>query len=614
MINVIGPDVSFYQDDPDTSRQIDFVVMEQAGAGYVIIRAGQNLWVDPDFAFNWQKARDAGLPRGSYWFYDSRAEPKRQAELWVNQFGNDFGELPLFADFEERYEGIYKGWQNWKIFLNRLRELLPASKEIGIYTAYYYWVDYGKVPLTEMDYFHQYPLWIANYTTGGQPLIPAPWKSWEWLFWQFTDKGDGKRWGVESAGIDLNYFNGDAAAFARRFPTVPAPPPPPDGSPPEQNIHLELRPGVMYHELFRFNCWVYAVVLNPRVGHFELTKPIILKTVSRVAQETGAYIVVNGGAFVESSGRPIGLYVREGIYYSSQSEWEPFFHVTQDNIPSVKMSDVPGAKWNAVAGKRIIVENGAICPRQSNAWYIPEPRTLYGTIPDGRVVLCVIDGRQDNGITGYTEGMTLFDGARIMIELDCQTALDEDGGGSSDLVIDGIVTNSPIDGGIPGNERLVGTHTLFFVEGDTPPVPEPPPSGDTMYQGINETIRTLSARSGHDAYYSTVRSLSPGKMAKGDRKYEPASDVYRIVDGKNTLVNKAGDKWLHVTEMQNESGVYVTVDLWMAEIHLGNHYLTVTGEPTPPPEPPAETMDAEFILRADDGIIIEHWKGPLTKQ
>ncbi len=45
MATVIGPDVSFYQDNPGTSRQIDFTKMKES-AGYVIIRAGQNLWID----------------------------------------------------------------------------------------------------------------------------------------------------------------------------------------------------------------------------------------------------------------------------------------------------------------------------------------------------------------------------------------------------------------------------------------------------------------------------------------------------------------------------------------------------------------------------------------
>ena len=57
--------------------------------------------------------------------------------------------------------------------------------------------------------------------------MPKPWTANEWLFWQFTDRGDGKLYGVESSRIDLNYFNGDLAAFQQRFKLSTTPPPPP---------------------------------------------------------------------------------------------------------------------------------------------------------------------------------------------------------------------------------------------------------------------------------------------------------------------------------------------------------------------------------------------------
>jgi len=243
MANVIGPDVSFYQDDPETPQGIDFVKM-RASAGYVIIRAGQNSWVDSDFKVNWREAKLAGLPRGSYWFYDSRTEPKKQAELWVQQFGGDFGELPLFADFEEAYGGAYKGWRNWYTFLERLKTLV-GGHEIAIYTAYYYWRDNAPnatTQTTNLNYFKQYPLWIANYSTT-EPLVPLPWKKGEWLFWQYTEVGDGKLYGVESKGIDLNYFNGDLAAFRARFNLSDTPIPDPDPDPlPDEDTPT----GIMY--------------------------------------------------------------------------------------------------------------------------------------------------------------------------------------------------------------------------------------------------------------------------------------------------------------------------------------------------------------------------------
>jgi len=241
MGNAIGPDVSFYQDDPDTPEQINFAKMKQA-ADYVIIRTGQNLWPDPDFQYNWSEAKKAGLPRGTYWYYDSRADPKRQAELWVELMGDDLGELPLFADLEETYGGQYKGWRKWYDFLERLKQLV-GQKEIGIYTAFYYWRDYAPNPNTDPDsleYFHQYPLWIANYGVS-EPMIPKPWSANEWLFWQFTEVGDGAKYGVESKGIDLNYFNGDVEAFKKRFNVTE--PPPGGGDENFYRVELSIREG-----------------------------------------------------------------------------------------------------------------------------------------------------------------------------------------------------------------------------------------------------------------------------------------------------------------------------------------------------------------------------------
>lgn len=230
MAKVIGPDVSFYQDDPETPQGINFTRMRQH-AQFVIVRAGQNLWGDRDFKANWRGAKAAGLPRGSYWFYDSRIDPKRQAEKWVSMFEGDFGELPLFGDFEDTYNGGYKGWKHWYDFLERVKQLIPANKEIGVYTGYYYWLENTvgvSIPSASLNYFKQYPLWIAAYNPT-EPSVPKPWD--DWTIWQFTDNGNGAIYGVESLNIDLNYFNGDEEAFEQRFGVTlgPAPEPAPPG-------------------------------------------------------------------------------------------------------------------------------------------------------------------------------------------------------------------------------------------------------------------------------------------------------------------------------------------------------------------------------------------------
>lgn len=204
---MIIPDVSFYQylykdlTYKEITAYIDFEFMKAQTPG-VIIRAGQNLWVDRAFHVSWEAARRAGMQRGSYWFYDSRANPKRQAELWVETLGNDTGELELWMDYEDHYGGQYGRLEDLYDFAERLRVLLP-HKQLGVYTGYYYWME--RISPAE-SYFSQYPLWIAAYGVES-PKIPPTWS--DWFMWQYTDNGRGYEWGVKSGNIDLNYRRGE---------------------------------------------------------------------------------------------------------------------------------------------------------------------------------------------------------------------------------------------------------------------------------------------------------------------------------------------------------------------------------------------------------------------
>lgn len=216
-MSLIGTDVSFYQDDPTTAAGIDFVRMREGGAAFTIIRAGQNLWEDNEFDISWKAAKGI-LPRGSYFFYDSRVDPKQQARKYISCFAdkNDLGELPLWCDFEDTYNGAFGGWKNWYTFIEELKTLAPG-KQIGIYTGYYYWREntIGKaIPAESLNYFKQYPLWVAAYNLTG-PDVPEPWTSW--TLWQFTDNGNGALYGVESGNVDLNRFEGTLEEFRALF-------------------------------------------------------------------------------------------------------------------------------------------------------------------------------------------------------------------------------------------------------------------------------------------------------------------------------------------------------------------------------------------------------------
>ncbi len=199
-----GPDVSFYQDDNGTPQGIDFNKMKARGAKFVIIRAGQNTWADPDFATSWKAAYYAGIPRGAYWYLDVRSTPKSQAKIYADMLRPNAGEIVPTVDFEQAaiYDGKKLSWGHLYDFMQYFQDYLPLPEPMMIYTGPYFWKERGQTAPSWL----KHPLWIAHYGVE-KPMIPAPWR--EYKMWQFTESGPGKSFGVESNAIDLNYVNGD---------------------------------------------------------------------------------------------------------------------------------------------------------------------------------------------------------------------------------------------------------------------------------------------------------------------------------------------------------------------------------------------------------------------
>lgn len=117
----------------------------------------------------------------------------------------------------------------------------------------------------------------------------------------------------------------------------------------------------------------------------------------------------------------------------------------------------PSTTTEALAGDRMLVQAGKVdYDERAPALH---PRTLIALDRSGATLwLVVVDGRQ----TGYSEGVTLTELAEIAVELEADTAMSLDGGGSSTLVAatnSGMrVMNSPIHQDIPMFERPVANH------------------------------------------------------------------------------------------------------------------------------------------------------------
>jgi Phosphodiester glycosidase len=106
------------------------------------------------------------------------------------------------------------------------------------------------------------------------------------------------------------------------------------------------------------------------------------------------------------------------------------------------------------------------------------PRTGVGQLPDGRIVLVAVDGRQP----GYSTGLTNFELALTMMRLGCSTASALDAGGSTTMAFDGKLLNRPSD---PGGERPVAEALALHYYGVYAPAPPSrflSPNGD----GVDE--------------------------------------------------------------------------------------------------------------------------------
>ena len=107
----------------------------------------------------------------------------------------------------------------------------------------------------------------------------------------------------------------------------------------------------------------------------------------------------------------------------------------------------------------LLLEKGQINVRIREEAIAPDiafgraPRTGAGVTADGTVLLMVVDGRSQ-----HSAGMTLKEFAQYLKRFGAVSAVNFDGGGSSEMVLDGKIMNRPSD----GSERPVGIGLGIF--------------------------------------------------------------------------------------------------------------------------------------------------------
>lgn len=209
-MNILFPDVSFYQ------KEINFDTMKSK-TDYIILRAGQKSWVDIQFNRNKSECERLSIPYGIYWFYDDRDSPEAQAQL-CNSLIHGYKPLEIWCDWENTYNGNYKGIKNVVTFMQELERL--SGMEVHMYTGYYWFMENTSTLLNfkQLSYLKGKKLWLAAYTKTNAPIgeeyikIPRPWTGMD--IWQYGTPAIGKEYGVMTEEIDMN----------KRIGTQPIPP------------------------------------------------------------------------------------------------------------------------------------------------------------------------------------------------------------------------------------------------------------------------------------------------------------------------------------------------------------------------------------------------------
>lgn len=177
-------------------------------------------------------------------------------------------------------------------------------------------------------------------------------------------------------------------------------------------------------------------------------------TVSDFAQRHEAAAAINGG-FWSMWQVPSGIAAGGGELWDNSAPDPDFGHFAiltdgravvhgpgegEDERSLARVTD-------ALSGRPIVVTRGEVDAEQLDAFQTAnqrQPRTAVGASRGGdRAFIVVVDGRQD-----HSRGFTLYQLARVMVELGADRAINLDGGGSSTMFVRGAggIVSSPSRG------------------------------------------------------------------------------------------------------------------------------------------------------------------------
>lgn len=182
----------------------------------------------------------------------------------------------------------------------------------------------------------------------------------------------------------------------------------------------------------------------------------LLVPTSAMAEAAGALAAVNGTFFnMKEGGSVCFLMTEDSVRNFTAVTFRDYLHegaVAIDSLGAVSIIARPDSGWKALKGYRsamaagpMLIESGiSQTPKEEKFNTNRHPRTAIGITQEGHWLLVVVDGRN-----AQAAGMSIPELSTLMLALNCQEALNLDGGGSTTLWIrqeaKGRVVNHPSD-------------------------------------------------------------------------------------------------------------------------------------------------------------------------
>jgi exopolysaccharide biosynthesis protein len=205
---------------------------------------------------------------------------------------------------------------------------------------------------------------------------------------------------------------------------------------------------------------IHVLIVNPSEHTILPVKALGRETALELAKQHGAQAAVNGG-FWKPDGTPAGALKidHEWLGFPTKPRgaigWSAAHQPFIDQILTEGTEVTPTSGYTSfeqwqdlkhiVGGTPVLVRDGHLIEdfssEQTRESFLvrKHPRTAVGIREDGDWVFVVVDGR----FHGLFGGMTMQELAAWMLDLECVEALNLDGGGSSTMVIEGHVVNTP---------------------------------------------------------------------------------------------------------------------------------------------------------------------------